>query len=267
MPWGSFGTVHLVTLAIAVVINVLLYLILETTTKAKQTLILFILSLFGAGTVIADLIINKNDILRNLPLSFWALNALLLPIAVFTRGKRISNRLLIWSVASIIALVVNTQMANVDVFSWEFAIYFTKHTLGAGIPILLFELQLTRRDTKTVKSTVFSTLIVFTAVHAINLIINSLNGWSVNDGVNYMATLSPNSALFDFFYAIIPSEYWYMVLALPALSLYILYWYLPEILDQRRRKKPLREKIDDIDEYYEEYEEEYIDEIIKKKYN
>ena len=58
-----------------------------------------------------------------------------------------------------------------------------------------------------------------------------------------------------------------MVLTLPAVALYIVYWYLPEILDDRRRRKPLRKKLKDIDEYYEEYENEYIDEIIDEKYD
>ena len=267
MPWGSFSNVHLMTLAIAVLINVSIYLILKTTTRVKQLFVLFFLSLFGAGVVVVDIVLNKADILRNLPLSFWALNALLLPVAIFTRSKRLSNRLLIWSAASIIALVVNTDMANVDVFSWEFLIYFTMHLLGAGIPILLFELGLVQRNTKTVKATVISTVLTYIGVHMINLTINSFNGWTVNDGVNYMATLQPTTELLDFFYAIIPAEFWYMILALPALLLYILYWYLPEILDQRRRRKPLREKLDDIDEYYDEYEDEYTDEFIDKKYN
>lgn len=266
MPWGSFGTVHLITLALAVLLNVALYFILETFSRGKQILILFILSLFGAGVVIADIIANRADIIRHLPLSFWALNALLLPFAIFTRWKRIGNTLLVWSVSSIIALVVNTKMANVDVFSYEFIIYFLVHTLGAGIPIVMFELELVKRNPKNTKSIIFSTILLYTGAHIVNLIINSANGWSVNDGVNYMSTLHPTSELLDFFYALIPSEYWYMILALPALLLYIVYWYLPEILDRRRMRKPLREKLDDIDEYYDEYEEKYIDEIIDKKY-
>ena len=266
MPWGSFSTVHLITLALAVLLNVALYFILETFSRGKQILILFILSLFGAGVVVADMIINQEDILRHLPLSFWALNALLLPIAIFTRGKRINTRLLIWSVASIIALLVNTEMENTNVLTWEFVVYFTMHTLGAGIPVLIFELKLVKRDTKTVKSTAFITLLTYTAVHIVNLAINSANGWAGRRAVNYMSTLRPTTDLLDFFYALIPSPYWYMILALPGIALYIVYWYLPEILEQRRKRKPLREKLDDIDEYYDAYEEEYIDKIINKKY-
>lgn len=266
MPWGSFSTVHLVSIGLAILINISLYFLLATLSRGKQLLILFTLSLFGAGVVVNGIIANQADIIRNLPLSFWAINALLLPVVILTRSKLLSNTLLIWSVSSIIALLVNTGMENVDIFSWEFLIYFVTHTLGAGIPILLFELGIAKRSTKIAKPTIILTILLYTGVHIVNLAINSLNSWSANDGVNYMATLQPNSELLDFFYAIIPSEFWYMILALPALLLYVLYWYLPEILDQRRRRKPLREKLDDIDEYFDEYEEEYIDQIINKKY-
>lgn len=266
MTWGSFGTVHLVTLALAVLLNVLVYLFIRNKSRSVQILFLFLLSLIGAGFVAYDIFSNADDILRHLPLSFWSLNMLLLPFAVVTRGKRICNCLLIWSAASIIALVFNSAMAKIDIWSWEFIIFFLAHVFSAGIPILLFEMKLVNRDTGTVKLTLFATISAYISVHVLNLVINSSNEWSINNGVNYMATLESNSSLLDFFYALIPSEFWYMVLALPLLFVYIVYWYLPEILDQRRRNKPLREKLHDIDRYYDAYEEEYIDEIIKKKY-
>ncbi len=267
MPWGSFGNVHLITLALAVVINISIYFILRRKTRTVQILSLFTLSLFGVGYIVCGMLSGGANILKNLPLSFWSLSALLLPFAVLTRGKRTCNLLLIWSVGSILALVSNSAMADINVFSVEFIAYFMTHVLGAGIPILLFELNLVRRNTGTARSTIIFTVFVFTVVHVLNLVINSLNGWSVADGVNYMATLEPNSEILNFFYAIIPSSYWYMILVLPLMLVYIIYWYLPEILDERRRKKPFREKLKDIDEYYEEYEEEYIDEIIDEKYD
>ena len=267
MTWGSFGKVHLITLALAVAINIIIYFILRRKTRSIQILSLFTLSLFGAGYVVYGLISSGADIFKNLPLSFWAMSTLILPFAVLTRGKRICNLLLIWSASSIIALVFNTAMADTKVFSVEFIAYFIMHVLSAGIPILLFELKLVHRYTKIAKSIILLTIFVFTVVHILNLVINSMNGWAVSDGVNYMSTLAPTSEILNFFYAIIPSPYWYMILALPLLFGYIVYWYLPEILDARRRRKPLREKLKDIDEYYEEYEEEYIDEIIDEKYD
>lgn len=262
MTWGSFSSIHLLTLALAVLVNILIYLILKRNTRSKQILALFIFSLFGVGFVVYGMIVNKADILRNLPLNFWAINVLLLPIAVLTRGKKLCNLLLIWSAGSVLALVFNSSMANVELLSFDFMTYFTMHMFGAGIPILLFELNLVKRATNTVKLTLILTFVVYTAAHFFNLIVNSANDWSITEGVNYMSTLEPTSSLLGFFYAIIPSTYWYMILALPLILLYIVYWYLPEILDQRRRRHPLRAKLKDIDKYYDELEEEYIDDII-----
>ena len=266
MTWGSFSNIHLLTLAIAVLVNVLIYLILKRNTRAKQILALFVLSLIGVAFVLYTMLADKDNIIRNLPLHFWALNMLILPFAVLTREKSICNLLLIWSAGSVVSLVFNTAMANVELLSFEFLIYFTMHMFGAGIPILLFELGLVKRDTKTVQSTIGLSVIAYVLVHCANLLINSANGWTVSDGVNYMSTLEPTSSLLSFFYAIMPAPFWYMLLALPVLCLYVLYWYLPEILDERRRRRPLRTKLKDIDRYYEEYEEKYIEEILDKKY-
>ena len=266
MPWGSFGTTHLLTLALAVMVNLLIYLILKRNTRSKQILALFVFSLIAVSFLITNIIFDKSNLIKNLPLTFGGLSIILLPYAVLTRSKRICNLLLIWSVGSIMALVFNADMANVELLSFEFVLFFTMHMFGVGIPILLFELGLVERDTHTVKPTLIATISVYTVVHWVNLAINSANKWSAKDGVNYMSTLAPSNSLLRFFYLVIPAEYWYMVLVLPLLLVYILYWYLPEILDNRRRKHPLREKLKDIDRYYDEYEDEYIDEIIKKRY-
>ena len=262
MTWGSFSTTHLLTLALAILVNILIYLVLKRNTRSKQILALFLFSLISAGFLVYRIIVNNSDLLRNLPLSFWAFNVILLPFAVLIRGKRLCNLLLIWSAGSILALIFNSNMANIEIFSFEFAMYYTIHVFGAGIPLLLFELNLVKRETKTVKPTLFATLFAYTVVHLVNLAINSANGWTVNNGVNYMSTLAPNSSLLRFFYALMPLPYWYMVLVLPLLLVYVLYWYLPEILDNRRKRHPLREKLKDINKYYKEYEEEYIDEFL-----
>ena len=267
MTWGSFSTTHMATLLLAVVFNIVVYFMLKKNRRSVQILTLFALSLFGAGILLNNILTNPSDWLKQLPLNFWGLNIVLLPIAVFTRGKRICNLLLIWSASSMMALVFNSAMENVDILSMNFVMYFTMHMLGCGIPILLFELNLVKRDTRTVKSTLITTIGVYTIVHGTNIVINSVNQWSALHGVNYMSSLAPSSPISYFFYAIIPAEYWYMILALPLLLIYIGYWYLPEILDQRKRRKPLRSKLKDIDSYYDEYEDEYIDEIIDKKYH
>ena len=267
MLWGSFDKVHLTTLVVAVILNIILYFILKNKSRTKQIITLFVISLFGAGVIVFTIFNNKDDILRNLPLDFWALNAILLPLAVLFRGKKLCNILLIWSFSSILALTFNGDMASVKLLSWDFVIYYAMHTLCAGIPVILFELNLARRDTDTVKFTISATAFAFLAVHIVNIVINSSNGWSVSEGVNYMCTLAPENALLSLFFALIPLPLWYMILAIPLLLLYLVYWYLPEILDERRRKRPIRKKIRDIDKFYEEYEEEYIEEIIDEKYD
>lgn len=266
MVWGSFTKTHLLTLALAVLINVFIYLVLKRNTRSKQIIALFLFSLFGAGVVLFSLFSKDTETLKNLPLSFWSLNAILLPFAVLFRGKKLCNLLLIWSFSSIYALVFNGSMANVEILTFDFMIYYTMHLLGAGIPILLFELNLVKREVDTIKSTVKITLLAYTAVHFINVYINSACGWSATDGVNYMSTLAPTTSLLSFFNALIPLSYFYMLPAIPLLLIYLLYWYLPEILEERRKYKPLRKMYRDVDRYYEEYEEEYIDEIIDEKY-
>jgi hypothetical protein len=57
-----------------------------------------------------------------------------------------------------------------------------------------------------------------------------------------------------------------MYALIPAAIVYLFWWYLPEILDHRRKTKRLKQKLKVIDRYYDEYEDEYIDEIIEEKY-
>ena len=98
MIWGTFTKEHLVSLALATLVNVLIYLILSRNTRSKQIIALFLFSLFGAGVVIYNVVANSGDIWRNLPLSFMAFNMLLLPFAVLFRERQLCNLLLIWSV-------------------------------------------------------------------------------------------------------------------------------------------------------------------------
>ena len=106
------------------------------------------------------------------------------------------------------------------------------------------------------RSSIAITALVYTAVHFYN----------IAAGTNYLYSTNPEgNPLLSFLFAFIPS-YWYMYLLIPIFILYLGWWYLPEILDTRRRKKYLRMKLRAIDKYYEEYEDEYLDEIIKEKY-
>jgi len=110
MKWGSFGLVHLTSLAM--VFN----------------------------------LVNWGSPLEYLPLHLCSLNALVLPFAVFTRNKTLGNLLLLWSLGALAAVVVNTAQADFEVFSATFCFYFFPHVLEFGIPILLFKLGLVEKD-------------------------------------------------------------------------------------------------------------------------
>ena len=97
MPlWKLFGPVHVASLFFAIIILLTLYLILKKLPEKKQTIILGILSFTGIAAIIYNLI-NWGDPINYLPLHLCSLNAMLLPIVVFTRNKHLGNLLMLWS--------------------------------------------------------------------------------------------------------------------------------------------------------------------------
>lgn len=278
MTWGTFSTLHIITLVLSVAINIALYFILRKQTRRVQIITLFILSFAGVGAILFNLLAWGSP-WEYLPLHLCSLNAMLLPVAVLTRNKKICNLLLLWSLGAYIALILNYAMGDIEIFSWTFFFYYFPHTLEAGIPILLFALGLVDRDYKTIKSTLIVTFVSYTIIHFINLAVNSA-GFVDPEGerivVNYMFSLSPTNPFLKLIWGIwatitsifpfaIGPEYFYMILALPVVLIYLGWWYLPELLDARRKRKIFKSKLDAVDEFYDEYEEEYIEEIIDRK--
>lgn len=278
MTWGTFSTLHIITLVLSVAINIALYFILRKQTRRVQIITLFILSFAGVGAILFNLLAWGSP-WEYLPLHLCSLNAMLLPVAVLTRNKKICNLLLLWSLGAYIALILNYAMGDIEIFSWTFFFYYFPHTLEAGIPILLFALGLVDRDYKTIKSTLIVTFVSYTIIHFINLAVNSA-GFVDPEGerivVNYMFSLSPTNPFLKLIWGIwatitsifpfaIGPEYFYMILALPVILIYLGWWYLPELLDARRKRKIFKSKLDAVDEFYDEYEEEYIEEIIDRK--
>lgn len=256
MPWGTFNTTHLSTLAFALVLIVVIFNSLVHKRRKVQVLTLFVLALAVAGVVLSDTVTSEN-VIHNLPLSLWSMSAVLLPYAVLTRQRWCCNLLLLWPIESLFLLVFNYDKADMDMMTGEFLIYFFTHVFIFAIPLLLFWLRLVKRENKYIIRSLGLTAIVYTGVHFFN----------VASGTNYLYSVSPaGNETFAFFRTIFPFEYWYMYLIIPAFLIYLAWWYLPEILDHRRKTRRLRQKLDDIEEYYEEYEEEYIDEIIEEKY-
>lgn len=278
MTWGTFSTLHIITLVLSAAINIALYFILRNRTRRVQIITLFILSFAGVGAILFNLL-TWGSPWEYLPLHLCSLNAMLLPVAVLTRNKKICNLLLLWSLGAYIALILNHAMSGAEIFSWTFFFYYFPHTLEAGIPILLFALGLVDRDYKTIKSTLIATFVSYTIIHFINLAINSagfINPEGEKIVVNYMFSLSPTNPFLKFLWGIwatitsvlpfaIGPEYFYISLALPIVLLYLGWWYLPELLDARRRRRIFKSKLDAVDEFYDEYEEEYTEEIINRK--
>lgn len=238
MTWGSFGLTHIITLVLGVLINVALYFLLKKAPEKVQIGVLFVLSFSGISAIIYNLV-TWNSPFEYLPLHLCSLNAMLLPFAVWFRKKWCCNLLLLWSLGSYVALILNMSMAAAELTSWPFFFYYFPHVLEAGIPILLFALKLAEKDPKTIKSTLIITFSVYTVIHFINVAINNAEIVSPNGNliaVNYMFSVTPNNPVLNLFWSIIPHAYWYMYLAIPVIIIYLGCWYLPELIKARKSK-------------------------------
>ncbi len=234
ITWGFFGINHILSLILASGIIYTLYKFLENKQEKLQILTLGILSFSGIFAIIYNLIIWESPI-EYLPFHLCSLNAMVLPIAVFTKNKHLNNLLLLWSLGAILAIVVNSAQANYEVFSLTFAIYYFPHVLEFGIPILMFKLNLVEKDISCIKNTLIITLISYTIIHLINVTLNNyleLNNILDYAGnliqVNYMYSIKPENPVMSLFYQILPYEYWYMYLAIPIILIYLLLIYLKE---------------------------------------
>ena len=242
MKWGSFGVVHIATLVFAVVLIVGLHFALRRASKKVQTGVLGVLSFSGIAAIMYNLLAWGSPV-EYLPLHLCSINAILLPIVVFTRNKTLGNLLLVWCLGALAALVVNFAQAGFLLNSWTFVFYFFPHVLEFGIPILLFSLGLVEKHPKYILSTLAITMVIYTGVHLCNL---GLNAWleanQVLDHagrlirVNYMYSIVPENPLLALFKRIIPYDYWYMYMILPILAVYLGIVYLPQIWKLRRKQ-------------------------------
>lgn len=242
MKWGSFGPVHIATLALAAVVIVGLYFGLRKASRKVQTLVLGALSFSGIAAIVYNLLVWDSPV-EYLPLHLCSINALLLPIVVFTRNKTLGNLLLVWCLGALAALVVNFAQAEYELLSWTFVFYFFPHVLEFGIPVLLFALGLVEKHPKYILSTLAITMAIYTGVHLCNLGLNSyLETNRVLDyageliRVNYMYSIVPENPLLALFKQVIPYDYWYMYMIVPILAVYLTIVYLPQILQKNREK-------------------------------
>lgn len=241
MKWGSFGRVHMATLALAVLLIALLYFVLKNRSRKVQTAVLFVLSFIGNAATVYNLV-AWNSPLEYLPLHLCAINGLLLPIAVLTRNQKLCNLLLLWSLGAFVALVANGTMAAAEITSLPFLFYYFAHVSELGVPILLFSLGHARKDQKCIGSTLAITWGAYTAIYGVNKLINFLcQAYQVTrpDGsliqVNYMYSMGPIDPLSGALWNILPCEYWYMLLALPIIAVYLCALYAPQFARNHKR--------------------------------
>ncbi len=241
MKWGSFGLVHIATLIFAAAMIIGLYFALRKASHKVQTAVLGVLSFSGIAAVIFNLV-TWGSPLEYLPLHLCSLNALLLPIVVFSRNKTLGNMLLVWCLGALAALVVNMAQAEYELNSWTFVFYYFPHVLEFGIPVLLFKLNLIEKHPKYILSTIVITMIIYTGIHFCNLGLNAYlaaNNMLDYAGnliqVNYMYSLVPENPLLTLFWQIIPYEYWYMFMIIPILVVYLGIVYLPQIFNKRKK--------------------------------
>ena len=161
MVWGTFTVNHFVSLFISIIINIALFFILKNRSIKTKKIVLFILSLSGMGAITFNLVAWGSP-LEYLPLHMCSINALILPFAVLTQNKKLSNMLLLWCLGAGIALIINNGIANCEILSWTFFFYYIPHTLESGIPILIFALKLSELDYKTLPFTLIATFLIYT---------------------------------------------------------------------------------------------------------
>ena len=241
MKWGSFGVVHIASLVLAAAIIAALYFALRKASRKTQTIVLGVLSFSGIAAIIFNLVTWGSPI-EYLPLHLCSINAMLLPIVVFSRNKTLGNLLLVWCLGALAALVVNMAQAEYELMSWTFVFYYFPHVLEFGIPILLFSLGIIEKHPKYIISTIAITMVIYTGVHLCNLGINNwLEANNVLDyagnliQVNYMYSIVPENPLLALFKQVIPYDYWYMYMIVPILVVYLSIVYLPQILHRKSK--------------------------------
>lgn len=236
MKWGFLSPLHFVTIIFACAVIISLHCILRHRSEKVQMITLLCLSTICLFNVAHGLIFSSN-ILEALPLHMCEINALLLPAAILTRNKTVNNLLLLWSLGAIAAIVVNSAQANYEILSITFFKYYFSHVFEFGIPILMFSLGLVKKDPKCIRSTLTITVIAYTLVHHVNMAINHFGQYLVGKecNVNYMYSITPKNPVFDLFYAIIPSPYWYLFLALPIVLIYLMFVYWKQLNFHKRK--------------------------------
>lgn len=229
MKWGFFTPTHILTLVLAAAMLAALYCGLRNKSQKIQTMVLFPLSLSGIAAIVFNLV-RWGSPLEYLPLHLCSINAMLLPFAVLTRNKQLCNLLLVWCLGALVALVANFEVQDAELFGETFNFYFFPHVFEFGIPVLMFQLDLAKKDPDCIGSTISITMVLYTLVHLCNVLINRYCAM-VGNGirVNYMFSMEPTNPLVALFHRLIPHDYWHMYLVIPIVLVYLLIIYTPEL--------------------------------------
>ena len=246
MAWGSFGTVHLLSLVLSAGIIAGLYFLLRRRSRRVQTLVLGVLSFSGLCAIVYNLVAWDSP-LEYLPFHLCSLTALVLPFAVLTGNRVLNNLLLLWSLGALAALIINTAQANFLLLSPAFLLYYFPHTFEFGLVLLMFLLGRAKKDARCILPTLGITCLAYTVAHFVNLAINAyaeanalINPLGGPLRVNYMFSLVPENPLLQLFYHILPLPFWYMFLCIPIAALYLCGVYAPELIRAMRRKKAMK---------------------------
>lgn len=244
MTWGFLSIPHIVSLILAVGMIAALYFLLRKANSTVKITVLGVLSFSGIAAIIFNLVAWDSP-WEYLPFHLCSINALVLPIAVLSRNKILNNLLLLWSLGALVAVFINNSVAEAEIFSWTFFFYYFPHVLEFGIPILMFLLKLVKKDVKCIATTLGITMVSYTAIHFINLWVNSYTAennildWADNVvTVNYMYSLGPDGLpVLTQLYNLLPYDYWYMYLVAVVVAVYLVIVYLPDIIRLIKEKK------------------------------
>lgn len=237
MKWGTFSVAHIITMVLAAAMLIGLYFLLRNRSQKTQTKVLGALSFLGIAAILYELL-TKSPTVANLPLHLCSINAMILPFVVFSRNKTMGNLLLVWCLGALAALVLNYDMTEQPLFSWNVFFYYFPHVVEFGIPLLLVALGHIKKDPKCIGSTMGISMAIYTVVHFLNLLINHYCAAAgIDYSANYMFSMRPNNPLVELFYSWIPHTYWYMYLVLPIVLVYLLIVYAPEIIRYIKKKK------------------------------
>ncbi len=247
LKWGSFSSTHIITLCLSAVIIIGIYFILKNKSDKTRRIVLFILSLAGPAAVLYNILMwgLKSTVLEYLPLHLCSINAMLLPFLAGSKNNFLGNLLPFYSVGALAALIFNTFQADFLIFDHVFAMYYFPHTLEFGIPIIMIALGMVEIRPKYILPCLGVTFVIYTAVHFANLGLNEyLRTAQILDSagnvieVNYMYSLAPmgNPAL-EFFWSIVPHEYFYMLVALLIIGVVYLLMNIKHVIAFVKRKR------------------------------